>query len=306
MAKYHIQSNLSEKQIELDVSRYLGWISPNGNPPFRLLDVDESLTGADAQFDEVFPLYIQFKKANGLEPISKIPTSNRKNRSKQEEIRIFRHNNGLDDTPTLYFQLRKKAKNAIDYQHNILMQYANTGYSQAFYVAPLTLDKTTYNNSLFNSVNRFLPWPFRMKNIIIHQEKWVSYLGFVPFLREHISIIPHERVNTHNHFYSFSQTGTDIAWHSPELLSKEPQRLSDTLIQIMIKQLYEKKDNLTFNQLAKRLSDTPILSGRENLNIDKPIEIIKEHGKILNEEYNIRQVLLLINRRKINKAHNIV
>ncbi|MFS8054246.1 hypothetical protein QD357_15545 [Rhizobium sp. BR 317] len=46
---YLLKSQLSEKQIEADVSFYLGWCS--NEMPFRLLDIDEQETGADKLFD---------------------------------------------------------------------------------------------------------------------------------------------------------------------------------------------------------------------------------------------------------------
>jgi hypothetical protein len=292
MAKYQIQSNLSEKQIEKDVSTFLGWISPIGLSPFRFIDVSEELTGADAQFDSVFPLYLQFKKSNGLQPISKVPASNRLNRSKLEDIRIFRDNLGLDDDPTLYFELRRKANNAVDFQHNILLEYANTGYSQAFYIAPLTLNKQIYSDLLFDSATRFRSSPFSYDYIAIHQRNWVSYLGFVPFLKENISIIPHERVSTHEHYYSFSQNGTDIAWHSPTFLKKTPSRLSDELKKI----LKEKDGFSTLERLAENIKGTTIM---QNLNIStldmRPLEIIKIHGDLLWNIYDICQILITNN-----------
>ena len=69
---YQIKSNLSEKQIEADIASYFGWISRNS--PFRLLDIDEQLTGSDKKFyNSGFSFFMQFKVSNGLEPISKVP-----------------------------------------------------------------------------------------------------------------------------------------------------------------------------------------------------------------------------------------
>jgi hypothetical protein len=45
---FKLDSELSEMQIEADIATYFGWISPIGNSaPFRLLDIDEQITGAD-------------------------------------------------------------------------------------------------------------------------------------------------------------------------------------------------------------------------------------------------------------------
>ena len=185
MNKYKLKSNLSEKQLEADVASYFGWISRG--TPFRLLDIDETLTGADKKFyDSGFPIFMQFKVSNGLMPASIVPVSTRKNRSTLEDIREFREIKELGDDPSLYFELRKRAKNAVDYQHNVLMTFANTGYSQAFYVAPLNLDKSVYYKSLFNTVNRYLPGPFNYTKMRLHHRDWVSHLGYIPFLKEQI------------------------------------------------------------------------------------------------------------------------
>lgn len=295
MTKYQIKSDLSEHQIELDVSRFLGWISPVGNSPFQLFDVDENITGADVYFNKVFPLYIQFKTSQGLLPVSAISPSNRKNRSKLEDIRIFRDELELDDDPTLYFQLRKRAANAEDFQHNILMNYSNTGFSQAFYVAPLTLSKIQYSQSLFSSANRFTHFPFVNKNYKIFQEKWISYFGFVPFLRDHVSIIPHERINTYKHYYSFSKNGTDIAWHSSKFLDEGPTRFSDLLTEIILKKLDYKSEVVNFEQLAEKLKYQYIFKKYfKKIRYLKPLDVIVEHGRILKDKYNIRQILLVI------------
>lgn len=120
MTNYQLNSNLSEKQVEADVASYFGWMSKGS--PFRLLDIDEKITGADKKFyDAGFSYFMQFKTSKGLIPLSELPASNRKNMSKLEDIRIFRGRNHLDDKPILYFGLRRMAKNASDYQHNILM-----------------------------------------------------------------------------------------------------------------------------------------------------------------------------------------
>ena len=176
---------------------------------------------------------MQCKVSQGLKPISEISASNRKNRSQLEDIREFRNDNELSDNPILYFKLRQKAKNAEDFQHNILMSYANTGYSHAFYLAPLTLTKKDYNDALFKSRFYFND-PFYIQDLMsIDQRRWRSYIGSIPHLREHVSIIPHEKVDTHEHYYAFSQNGTDISWHSPEYLEQGPRRLSDIVPDII-------------------------------------------------------------------------
>ncbi|MDT2815256.1 hypothetical protein [Vagococcus carniphilus] len=307
---YKIKSNLSEKQIEADVANYFGWISENS--PFRLLDIDEQLTGADKiYFDSGFLFFIQFKKSEGLKPICDIPASARKNRSKLEDIREFRDVKGLDDDPTLYFKLRKMAKNATDFQHNILLKYANQPSSQAFYVAPLHLDKDEYYKCLFDSTafslssvhTRFLKSPFTKQNIYYYGDKWISLVKNIPYLKEHVSIVPHEPVTDYRHFYSYSSTGCDIGWHSPELLNESPSRLSDLLSYEINKCINENR----FINLSE-LNNSIYLPEDVKLNLENfglkenefPIDSIQMKGKLINEKHKIRMFTLLTNRKLLS------
>ena len=290
VSKYQIKSNLSEAQVESDVAGFFGWISKNA--PFRLYDVNEQLTGADKKFyDRGFAFLMQFKKSEGLYSASQVPVSTRKNRSKLEGIREFRQHHGLPDDPTLYFPLRKKAIKANDLQHNVLLKYANQRCSQAFYVAPLALDKQSYYDALFDSVTRYHYFPFRNKHYRLHRNDWVSTIGFVPFLKEHISIIPHERVTTHEHYYSFSGTGSDIGWHSPEIISKSPIRLAD-LLSSEIQSCISDNKFLDLNHLPKVLEIEPYES---NMDTDGPLAALRAWGEDMYNSNGIKVFILLSN-----------
>ena len=183
MTKYQIKSNLSEKQIEADVASYFGWCSKD--MPFRLLDTDELKTGADKEYKSIWGglIYIQFKKSEGLKSVSEIQLSNRKDRSKLQDIREFRYQHGLDDNPTLYFKLRDKAKTASDFQHNILKKHHKPPYSYAIYVAPLILNKDEYYNALFNSCHlydRYRLDPFNWRMI---DNYGIQVIQHIPFLK---------------------------------------------------------------------------------------------------------------------------
>lgn len=292
MSKYEIKANLSENQIESDVSGFFVWMSKNS--PYRLLDIDEQLTGADKKFyDSGFAFFMQFKASKGLEPASKIIPSTRRNRSPLESVREFRHRHGLEDDPTLYFGLRAMAKNASDFQHNILMKYANQQYSQAFYVAPLHLDKDEYYYSLFESASRFRGHPYDYKRYKLYRQDWVSHVGNIPFLKEHVSIVPHERVTTHKHHYSYSGTGCDIGWHSPEIISERPNRLSDVLrkeIDICI------TESRLFNlyELAEKLAKD--YDQEVSLQHDDPLELLQHWARKLYDQHRVRMFLFLGNR----------
>lgn len=298
--RYYIKGNLSEKQIEADVATFMGWCTPPGEGnPFRLVDINEQQTGADKLFDRGIAIYMQFKKSNGLKSTSVVAPSRRSNRSSLEEIREFRANHMLDSDPSLFFQLRAKAKTAIDLQHNVLLSYEQPPWSRGIYVAPLLLNKDDYQRALFESTSRFLLYPFyyRIKEVI-HQRNWVSYFGAIPFLREHVSIAPHERVADHNHFYAFSETGVDISWHSPKVVSREPSRLSDFMINLF-RGAFENLDSmLPLEALAKQTAKIGEANGLTSAKFaanESPLDFLQRHGRWLRETYDIRQFILLGN-----------
>lgn len=292
MSSYIIKSDLSEKQIESDVSGFFGWMSKGS--PFRLLDVDEQMTGADKKFYDLgFALFMQFKVSNGLKSIDIVPSSKRKNRSALEDIREFRKQKSLQDNPSLYFGLRKKAKMANEFQHNILLKHSNKPNSQAFYVAPLHLDKDDYYNCLFDSVNRFRSHPYNYSRYRLFRPGWVSYVGHVPFLKEHVSIIPNERVITHKHYYSYSLTGDDIGWHSPELVSERPSRLSDVLSKEIASCINDNRF-INLNEMEKYLE---INADEFGIDDQDPISRIQNWGKRFYLQNRVRIYLLLGNRK---------
>ena len=226
-------SELSEDQIESDVSSYLGYITPFWARRFRLLSVDEQETGADKLFNRFVPIYLQFKVSQGLKPLDLSFSLLRPQRPLQR-IRDFRRNNGINSDPILYFKLRDIAKTAKDFQHNILKSLHQPPRQFAMYVAPLTLLIDEYNENLRTSfIDRFLtidPFFYREERVLARTIK--KHLGIVPFLRGHVSIPPHEKVGTANHYYSYSKSGGNIAWHSGEKL-KGDFRLSTQFTQIL-------------------------------------------------------------------------
>jgi len=295
---YQIKCNFKEKLIEIDIARYLGCFAPHLGGFYYLENANEQLTGADliSEDTNAMPIYIQAKVSQGLKTINKVAASRRKNRSKLEDIREFRHDLGLDknDDHFLYFQLRRKAEHAHDYQHNILMNYANTGFSHAFYVAPLCLDKHEYQKDFLN-INNIPYEPFFLGNYALRDFNWTSYYGFLPFLRNHISIIPHELIDTHEHFYAYSNQGIDVTWHSPEYIDDSPSRLSDTMIRIM-KDFYDSENEQTISSIASRLREMPIMQNIKQTN-ERSIDLIVQHGQILEHEYGIKQLLLTKKKR---------
>lgn len=300
--KYYVKGNLSEKQIEADVASFMGWCTPPGaNSAFRLLDIDEQKTGADKLFDRGIAIYMQFKKSTGLQSASAAAPSRRKGRSVLEDIREFRARMNLQDDPTLFFQLRAKAKTAADLQHNVLLAYERPPSSRAIYVAPLILDKTQYHTSLHDTSTRFLLYPFyyifRYEVLEAHQRQVMTrMLEAVPFLREHISIPPHERVDDHNHYYAYSEVGTDISWHSPEVVMREPSRLSDFVAGLFRRAIANPEEMMPIKALSRQLGELSLTLGLPPIDAqerEEPMRFIRRHGEWLRSEYGIRQLLLL-------------
>lgn len=290
MKRLRLNSELSEKQIEADVATYFGWITPDGQMPFRLLDIDEQVYGADKQYDWVVPIYMQFKVAEGLSPLSQFDIR----RSPQRNIQRFRQNNNLFHNPTLYFKLRELAKNATEYQHNILYNLAHKPNIFAFYVAPLTLYKNEYDRLLFDNDHRYLTHPYYYyREQKIRNSDCVSLIKGVPFLRAHISIFPHEEIRHAEHYYSFSPNGTEIAWHSPQYLPDSVTRLSDTLSRIVA--LANNKERwFSIKEYAELVSSftSELRLPDMNNNNDFPLTTIQDFGRSLYATYNIRQILL--------------
>lgn len=300
LPRYKIPSNFSEKQIEADVATFFGMCDfGHRELPFRLLDIDEQTYGADKKFDSVIPIFMQFKKSNGLLSPQEHPVSKRKGRSRLEDIREWREAQGFDEARSLYFKVHDKAKTATDYQHNVLLSYECPPASRGIYVAPLLLDSELYFRQLTTSA-REMVWPFydRFRFEVI-DERALVYFFEVPFLRAHISIPPHEPVENANHYYSYSETATNVSWHSPLLINKGPLRLSDYLRGVISGILTNPDDyNATFETVAKRVSSIAERYGfgEQSDLYTEPMRLLQEHGRWINKIFDIKQFLLCYNK----------
>jgi len=295
--KYLIQSDIAEAQVEAFVACFLGWITPAWESPVRLFAVDEATSGADKLYDSGCALYLQFKKSLGLKPWNSIT---RKNQSPLCAVREFRSESGLKDDPTLFFQLRRKSKTSTDFQHNVLRAYINPPVSHAVYVAPLALSRSEYYQKLFHPRSlMYLPFEFN-RWILIHARGKINIQWQVPILRAHISIVPHERVTSSDHYYSFALDGSDVAWHSPEVISRNEQLLSSWLLKRLEGAILQPKSLPTISALAQSVAarsgaykyDGLLTAGNE-------LDFLSAHGKWLRREFSIHQYLLLVNSRDL-------
>jgi len=292
--KYIIPATVKEVQIENDISNYFGYISAKNNKYYRLICTDELKTGSDKVFNSTkgFLLYLQFKASEGLKSIKDYPTSSRKNRSKLEDIREYRDKQKFNDNPTLYFKLRERSKKlSLDYQHNILLKHANQANSQAIYVANLELNKDLYNQKLMHSassINNPFYW-MRHPRIPFHELNYE--LSMVPFLKEHVSIVPTEKVINAKHYYSYSELGANIVFHSPTIINREISNLGDYLRKLL-ENLYDRQLELaTIDQLSQNLRNNEIeIIDRETQR--SGLEYLVEYGKLLNQKYKIKQFII--------------
>lgn len=253
---YKIKSEISEDQIETDVASYLGYITPFWSERFRFTTVDEQLTGSDKLFDRFVPIYLQFKVSEGLRPLA-INFNLLSPNKPLQGIRRFRRQNTLANNSTLYFRLRDQAATALDFQHNILRRFHQPPWQYALYIAPLSLTTAEYDQSLRMSLfeRLFTLHPFIFRSVEVMTNILRQSLGVNPFLRGHISISPHIDVTTSEHYYSFSKSGSDLAWHSEGETLKGDFRLS-TQIKRIFQNTYDNKDvGFSKEQYLKFIND---------------------------------------------------
>jgi len=303
---FRIASEMSEKQIEADVSNFFGHYSSHFGS-FRLLDVDEQLTGADKQMNwRTVAYFFQFKRPIGLTPLTTVP----RKQSKQPlmRVRVFRHQNLLDQHPySVCFELRDRRDSGTPFQHNVLLRYEQPPISRAIYVCPLSLTEADYVRSMRDDAHDFdFPfWDWRHQ-WVLHGEYVARAAERSPFLRGHVSIVPHEEVSSAAHHYSFSKQGTDVAFHQPRLLQARPSRLSDFVAKEIRRfaanpELMVSVDHLatTLFEAAQGWSDGALANPGEQ---EDKIAWLEGHGRLLSSVHGIRQMVALVGNETENEA----
>jgi hypothetical protein len=197
--------------------------------------------------------------------------------------------------------LREKAKGAKDFQHNILLQM-NGSCSYGIYIAPLTLKNDEYYNSLYESnifsmIHKFMIWFGKMdlfvprRNIVNYKNCFVE-LASVPFMKNHISIIPQDKVDTAEHYYSFSKTTDNIYFHSGEKSDHNSGRLADFFFNIYQQLLNSDNFQFDLKQHIKYLIEILNYSNRLKASNDEPSKQLQEIGRYLQSEYQIKQYVI--------------
>jgi hypothetical protein len=312
-AKYVFESEFLEEQVRMDVSNYLGSIGRQigFGVRIRLLTSNESVTGADAQLPWRGTTYfLQFKKPTGLRSTKDVPLPKKPRKGGEaatQRIRRYREANDLADTPyALCFPLRKKAKTATELQHNLLFSYERPPHSRAIYVCPTVTTSKEYDESLSVAwPHWWFEEPFSVRDYALVVEHVAHWVERAPFLRGHAAIVPHAKVKTHEHSYSFSRHGSDVAFHSPEVVRRSVKRLSE-FVAGEIRAISAQPDGLpTMKSLTGALAEVAeTWAGDELLRINGETDAawLARHGKVLEERYGIRQFLLLTRPSDAKKA----
>jgi hypothetical protein len=180
----------------------------------------ERWLGADARLHSRIrgfrPFYMQFKRPAAYPDFS------------SSKIITDRRRAGLPTTPrSLYFPLRQKRENHRDFQHNVLyrlrQRLLNRGLGDAAYVCPLFLDRSAYRLNLhwsglarWGRFWRHYPWD--LEEVLLEDGGRRIRFDRIPVFAEHISVPPHAPVTTASYKYSFSESGHNLCFHSPEAL----------------------------------------------------------------------------------------
>ncbi len=180
----------------------------------------ERWLGADARLHRKIrgfrPFYMQFKRPAAYPDFS------------TSKIVSDRRKAGLTKAPlALYFPLRQKRETHRDFQHNVLLRLRarllGRGLGDAAYVCPLFLDRSAYRLNLHWSGlarwGRF--WrndPWEIEELLLTDGGRRIRFDRMPVFAEHISVPPHKAVTSASHRYSFTESGTDLCFHSPEAL----------------------------------------------------------------------------------------
>jgi len=194
----------------------------------------ERWLGADARlFSNIRgfrPFYMQFKRPSAYPDFSRARFI--KDRKKL----------GLGASPhALYFELRDKQAKHNNYQHNILLRLhqklQSRGIGDAAYVCPLFLDRAAYRFHLQMSGLSRWPrfwrgYPWDLEEVLLRDGDRALSFDCVPVLAEHITVPPHKTVTSARHRYSFTESGTELCFHSPESLPEGASNLANFLAYI--------------------------------------------------------------------------
>jgi hypothetical protein len=279
----------------LSFPRYRFSIEPFSRGKERWLGADARLL---AQLKGFRPFYMQFKRPSGYPDYS------------TAAVVKERKNLRLAVTPrSLYFSLREKQATHHDYQHNVLLRLRKRllarGLGDATYVCPLFLDRAAYRLHVHAAGlrGRLAFWrrePWRLEDLSIVSGSSGIRFDRVPLLAEHISIPAHEVVANAKHSYSFTESGTDLCFHSPVALPDGAASLGSFLTGVSTG-IANGDSLITPERAARALEDLiaggpnsePVPEGRQYLKMDDPISGWLSWGDLLKRDYGIEQFAVM-------------
>lgn len=226
-----LEADFSEETVACFIEAYLAKVDfPKCRFSIETFSqAKERWLGADARLFEkrikgFKPFYMQFKRPTGLSFESRSPLiDERKSLSLTVDPRI------------LFFKLRRRSKSQKEKkkncQHNVLLKLKerleSRNLGSAAYICPLFLNRSAYREQFNISTLRMLdalsyeiiwnkrPWiPADILVLLANSGETFTFKDFPTFL-EHISIPPHEKVESEDHSYSFTENGKEICFHSP-------------------------------------------------------------------------------------------
>ena len=215
-------ADFPESEVAINVAYYLAGISRR-NRRFRIRSISpskERCLGYDArmEFDttDFVPFYMQFKR----------PTSYPQH-SRSKIIKQRKRLKANTSEQSLAFKLLRKKQHHADYQHNILLNLSESELGHAGYVCPLFIDGDLYSRTMTRQYRLSDPYYYQSQHL---SDDEVFYeIHDVPFIKSHVTIIPHAKVTDANHHYSFDMDGDDICFHEPQLLTNETRSIESFL-----------------------------------------------------------------------------
>lgn len=276
----------------LSFPRHRFTIEPFSRSKERWLGADARLVGQ--RIRGFRPFYMQFKRPSAYPDFSKAGMiSDRKDLKLSVEPR------------SLFFLLRAKKKNHRDYQHNILLRLQRRlrkyKVGDAAYVCPLFLERSTYRLHVHLAGLSLWPrfWrrdPWKLEEVLVNNQDLTIPFERIPVLAEHISIPPHDVVNTPKHSYSFSESGKDLCFHSPTALPEGAGALAlflEAVSQAFLAEGGQITPHTASRDLMKLLgaedSEGELLPSMPEFSPDDPIGNWLFWGDILRRDFEIEQ-----------------
>jgi hypothetical protein len=216
----------------------------------------ERWLGADARLHSAIrgfrPFYMQFKRPFAYP-----------NGSRSNIIKDRRRLNLATAPHALFFPLRRKQPQQVDFQHNVLFKLRGKlrhwGIGDAAYVCPLFLNRSAYRHSLHWS--GLLRWPrfwrrapWDLEEVLLADGGRTIRFENIPILAEHVAIPPHATVTAAAHNYSFTEDGSDLCFHSPEALPDGMSSLASYLSTVA-EGFLGSGDKIRPDQAAARLTE---------------------------------------------------